>query len=203
MIDTARHFLEPATIYRTIDALAYNKMNTLHWHTVDAESFPVVINSYPNLSQAGAYDPTLAIYSQSVIANIVNYGYQRGIRVVPEFDIPGHAYSWGFGYPQVRCQCPSNLASNINNYPLDPSNDLTLQMVDAVIGEMAKLFTDQTFHLGGDEVVESCWTQNANVSDWMKSQGYTTGLQVFQYFEEIGRAVQQECRDRSRMPSSA
>jgi len=125
----------------------------------------------------------LAVYSQSLIKDVVEYGYQRGVRVVVEIDIPGHAYSWGFGYPQIRSQCPSNLAANINNYPLDPSNNLTLTIVDAFLGEMTALFSDKTLHLGGDEVVFSCWTGNPQVAAWMQQQGYTTGNQVLQYFE--------------------
>jgi len=102
--------------------------------------------------------------------------------VVPEFDIPGHSYSWGAYYP-IRSQCPSNYAANINNYPLDPSNSQTLTIVQAFLAEMVKLYTDQTLHLGGDEVVTACWTGNPNVSAWMAQQGYTTGAQVYQYFE--------------------
>jgi len=182
LMDTSRHFLDAATLYRTIDALAYNKMNTLHWHTVDAQSFPVESISYPNLTAAGAYHPTLAVYKQSFIKDVVAYGYQRGVRVVPEFDIPGHAYSWGNSYP-IRSQCPSNYAANINNYPLDPSSNQTLPIVQAFLAEMVKLFNDKTLHLGGDEVETVCWTQNPQVATWMQTQGFTTGEQVYQYFE--------------------
>jgi hypothetical protein len=46
MLDTARHYLSISAIERMIDAAAYTKMNTLHWHTIDAESFPMVSPSY-------------------------------------------------------------------------------------------------------------------------------------------------------------
>jgi len=150
---------------------------------VDAESFPVVSQSYPNLAQMGAYHPTFAIYSKSTMQQIVDYGYQRGVRVVPEVDVPGHAYSWGYGYPTVRAQCPSSLAANINNYPLDPSQDLTFQILDALFGELTAIFTDNYFHFGGDEVVFNCWLQNPSIAAWMKTMGFVTGQDVLNYFE--------------------
>jgi len=139
--------------------------------------------SYPLLSSMGAYDPTLAVYTQEVMADIVNYGYERGIRVVVEFDVPGHAYSWGDGYPTIRAQCPASYASNINNYPLDPSQNLTFQVLQGLFQEMTAIFPDQYFHVGGDEVEYPCWTENPAIANWMKQMGFSTGEQVFNYFE--------------------
>lgn len=182
LMDTARHYLHPSTIYRTIDALSYSKFNTLHWHAVDAESFPVVSDTYPLLSEKGSYAPT-AIYSHALIESVVAYAKERGIRVVPEFDMPGHAYSWGLGYPELTVSCP-NYAANINNIPLNPTLNSTYTMLNAFIPEMAALFTDDCFHIGGDEVVFGCWDENEEVSQWMQERGYDA-VDTLQYFENM------------------
>merc|ERR1712137_746356 len=180
LMDTARHYLHPSTLFRTIDALAYSKFNTLHWHAVDAESFPVESKTYPLLSQKGAWAPS-AVYSQNFIESVVAYALDRGIRVVPEFDMPGHAYSWGKGYPDLTVTCPS-YQSNINNVPLNPSLSSTFQMLQSFLPEMAALFPDDCFHIGGDEVVFGCWEDNTQVVNWMQQQGYND-QQTLQYFE--------------------
>jgi hexosaminidase len=45
LIDTARHFLPVASIKSLIDSMPMNKLNVLHWHVVDAESFPLNVRS--------------------------------------------------------------------------------------------------------------------------------------------------------------
>uniref|UniRef100_A0A7S4I501 beta-N-acetylhexosaminidase n=2 Tax=Vannella robusta TaxID=1487602 RepID=A0A7S4I501_9EUKA len=182
LMDTARHYLLPSTIFRTIDALSYSKFNTLHWHAVDAESFPVISDTYPLLSQEGAYAPS-AVYSHELIKAVVAYGKERGIRVVPEFDMPGHAYSWGKGYPDLVVDCP-DYNSNINNVPLNPTLNSTYTMLASFIPEMAKLFTDDCFHIGGDEVVFGCWEDNAQVTAWMQQNGLDA-VGTLQYFEDM------------------
>eukprot|EP00010_Vexillifera_abyssalis_P003002 CAMPEP_0201556738 /NCGR_PEP_ID=MMETSP0173_2-20130828/57426_1 /ASSEMBLY_ACC=CAM_ASM_000268 /TAXON_ID=218659 /ORGANISM="Vexillifera sp., Strain DIVA3 564/2" /LENGTH=461 /DNA_ID=CAMNT_0047969195 /DNA_START=233 /DNA_END=1615 /DNA_ORIENTATION=- len=185
MIDTARHYLSVDTILRAIDAASYNKLNVLHWHTVDAQSFPIVVEAYPRLSGNGSWAPR-AVYSHQDISKVVSYGHARGVRVIPEFDVPGHAYSWGDGYPEITTDCPQ-YEHNINNIPLSPASNLTLEVVRTVFSEMTKnppLFTDDYFHIGGDEVVYGCWLNDPKVVQWMNSHGLQTGFDVYQYFEE-------------------
>lgn len=117
-----------------------------------------------------------------MVKSIVEYAKERGIRVVPEFDIPGHAYSWGKGYPDLTVSCP-NYQSNINNVPLNPTLNSTYDMLSQVIPEMASLFYDNYFHIGGDEVVYGCWEDNTEVVNWMNQNGYTA-TQTLQYFED-------------------
>jgi hexosaminidase len=181
LIDSARHYLSIDTIYRTIDAMSYSKLNTLHWHAVDAESFPVEIDAYPLLSAKGAYAAT-ATYDSNDIKDVVQYALQRGIRVVMEFDMPGHAYSWGLGYANLTAVCP-NYASNINNIPLDPTQDFTYSVISAIVSQMASLTPDNCMHIGGDEVITGCWMQDAAITAWMKQHGMSSATQLLQYFE--------------------
>jgi len=95
LIDSARHFLPVATIERAVDALSYSKLNVLHWHIVDSNSFPCGSAIYPELAAKGAYDAT-AVYSVADLARVVAYAKARGVRVLPEWDVPGHG-GWGAG----------------------------------------------------------------------------------------------------------
>lgn len=94
MIDSSRHYLPVHLIYETIDALMYNKMNVLHWHIVDEDSFPLVLKSHPELAEYGAFSDE-EVYTPEDVKEIVKYAMIRGVRVIPELDTPGHAASWG------------------------------------------------------------------------------------------------------------
>jgi len=94
MIDTARHFLSKVAIKRTIDAMSYNKLNVLHWHITDDESFPIELQSFPEITKTGAYSSD-EIFSSADVHEIVKYATEKGIRIIPEIDSPGHCRSWG------------------------------------------------------------------------------------------------------------
>ena len=97
LIDSARHFIPIGNIKRMIDGMSTAKLNVLHWHLIDIESFPVQSERYPLLSGKGAFKPNL-VYTKDNLTDIVHYGGLRGVRIMPEFDIPGHA-GWAFGHP--------------------------------------------------------------------------------------------------------
>jgi hexosaminidase len=99
LVDTARHFLPVPHLLHVIDALSYNKLNLMHWHIVDSCAFPCGSQVYPQLAEKGAWDPT-AIFSTADLANVVAYAKARGVRVLPEWDVPGHG-DWGSGIPQI------------------------------------------------------------------------------------------------------
>jgi Glycosyl hydrolase family 20, catalytic domain/beta-acetyl hexosaminidase like len=94
MIDTGRHYLPLQLILTNLEIMAANKLNVLHWHLTDAESWPYQSTTFPELSQHGAYCPD-CVYTASDIAVVVQYAAVRGIRVVPEFDLPSHAQGMG------------------------------------------------------------------------------------------------------------
>ncbi|KAL0246530.1 hypothetical protein GEMRC1_007742 [Eukaryota sp. GEM-RC1] len=181
MIDTARHYLPISTIKRMIDAASFNKMNVLHWHLVDAQSFPLSTPSHPELATKGAFRADL-VYDTATIKDIIAFGKERGVRVVPELDVPGHSYAIGKGRPNIRAQCPPGLDKNVNNFPLDPSEKETFTVLSNLIGDMAEMFDDEFIHLGGDEIVFSCWTRNEKISKWMAKHGFKTGQEVFSWF---------------------
>jgi len=168
-LDVSRHFLEVDDIKRIIDGLALVKLNVLHWHLSDDQGFRIESKKYPKLQEKGSDG---LFYTQSEVREIVSYARDRGVRVVPEFDMPGHATSWFPGYP--------NLASGKGPYEIvrdpgvlaatmDPTRESTYRFLDGFIGEMAKLFPDAYFHIGGDEVSpRGEWFQNPHITAFMK-----------------------------------
>lgn len=165
MIDTARHWYPPSFILHIIDAMAINKFNTLHWHIIDAQSAPLQVDSYPLLAQKAVWAPG-AVYAKKDIQTIVEYARQRGIRVVPEFDTPGHAYGIGVAYPNLVANCPA-YAQNINNIPLNPIASITYDFLTSFLKELLPLFPDQYVHIGGDEIVFGCWSDDPSISAYM------------------------------------
>eukprot|EP00656_Telonema_subtile_P016112 TRINITY_DN1849_c0_g1_i1.p1 TRINITY_DN1849_c0_g1~~TRINITY_DN1849_c0_g1_i1.p1 ORF type:complete len:519 (+),score=106.62 TRINITY_DN1849_c0_g1_i1:215-1771(+) len=175
MMDSARHFETLASIRHVIDSLPYAKLNVLHWHMVDSQSFPFQSKAYPKL-WAGAYSE-VEKFTQADIATIVEYARMRGVRVIVEFDMPGHAGSWCVGYPEI---CPSPTCTQ----PLNVANNFTFTLIDGLLGDCtgrkastkgspSGLFPDDFLHLGGDEVDTSCWTKTASVAAWLTAQNMT------------------------------
>jgi hexosaminidase len=183
MIDSARHFETLASIRHVIDSLPYAKINVLHWHMVDTQSFPFESKTYPKLWD-GAYSEAEK-FTQDDIASIVEYARLRGVRVIVEFDVPGHAASWCTGYPEI---CPSKTCLQ----PLNVANEQTFTLLSSILnectggktsskGKPSGLFPDDFIHLGGDEVDTTCWTSTPSVAAWLKDQNMT-GDQGYAYF---------------------
>jgi hexosaminidase len=177
MIDTARHWLPMDMILQNIDVMSYNKLNVMHWHVVDSQSFPYQPTD-PLLAgmSKGAWQKD-HIYTAQDIQKVIDYAYLRGIRVVPEFDTPGHTQAWGAGIPDILSHCPNP------SEPLDPSNPFTFEVLTALYKELSAVFKDDYVHLGGDEVSFDCWQRDANITKFMKEQNFTDYADVEQYFE--------------------
>ena len=185
LLDTARYFYPTSFIEHILDAMSYSKLNVLHWHITDAESFPPEISAWPHLSGEGAFPPKSfycpedkCTFSKDDIAGVVEYARNLGIRVILEMDVPGHTRSWGLGYPGITAEgCHSEHGYNIDSVPLDPSNRTTMQVVQAVYDELTGAqgpVTDQFVHAGGDEVILRCWELVSHIAQWLHTQGLTT-----------------------------
>ncbi|OMO82896.1 hypothetical protein COLO4_22777 [Corchorus olitorius] len=172
LIDTSRHYLPLPVIKNVIDSMTYAKLNVLHWHIVDTQSFPLEIPSYPKLWN-GAYS-TSERYTVADAAEVVSYAQKRGVNVLAEVDVPGHALSWGFGYPSLW---PSKDCQQ----PLDVSNEFTFKVLDGILSDFSKIFKFKFVHLGGDEVDTSCWTTTPHISKWLK-KNHLNESQAYEYF---------------------
>ncbi|XP_078670317.1 beta-hexosaminidase subunit beta-like [Branchiostoma floridae x Branchiostoma belcheri] len=184
MLDTARHFLNVPYIKQNLDAIAYNKMNVFHWHIVDDQSFPFQSETYPDLSGKGAYTQD-NVYTKQDVLDVIEYARMRGIRVIPEFDSPGHMQSWGQGYPELLTSCsPTNVQADI--YHLGPANvarNSTYDFMQNLFTEIRDIFADDYLHLGGDEVHFQCWMSNAEIQEFMRQQGFPNTTQGFAQLE--------------------
>jgi len=167
MIDTSRHWLHPKVIKQHMDAMAYSKFNVLHWHLVDSVSFPFQSTSFPQMSVDGAYLPN-EIYTHDDIKELVKYGIERGIRIIPEFDTPGHVYR-GWESLGVLTQCYDGDGNEADYGPLNPTLDHTYDVLSTFYDEVKEVFAPETFvHVGGDEVPDTCWSSNPQIAEWME-----------------------------------
>jgi hexosaminidase len=182
LVDTARHFMTLPRLYAFIDALAYNRMNVFHWHVVDDNSFPFVSSTFPSLAAQGAYgapDQGLVAahtYSPADVQNVIAYARLRGVRVVPEFDTPGHSQSWGKGTPGLLTQCYNGSVPVPGLFgPIDPTQPASYTFIEALFREVATVFPDAYMHIGGDEVSFDCWASNPAINSWMAANGIAAG----------------------------
>jgi hexosaminidase len=164
LIDSARHFLPVSAILTVLDAMAYSKLNVLHWHLVDDDSFPYVSKALPKLSNA-AFSPSHT-YKRQEVEEILEYARDRGIRVMPEFDTPGHTKAWGVGYPEIMTECHNPKPGSVAHGGItglgviNPALNQTYELIGKLWAELAEVFPDQYIHLGGDEVDQACWNSN-------------------------------------------
>jgi len=190
LLDTARNFYPVRDLLKTIDALAWSKMNVFHWHIVDSQSWPLQLKSYPQMT-GDAYSNN-EIYSQSDVKQVIDYGRSRGVRILPEFDMPGHARA---GYQQIDpdiVACGNSWWSN-DDWPyhtavepppgqLDIINQETYKVVNNIISEVTSMFTEKFFHAGFDELNKNCYNYSKYVSEWFKENPNATYPDLSQYF---------------------
>ena len=184
MIDVSRHFEPVKQIERTLDGMAMVKMNVFHWHLSDDQGFRAESKLYPKLTGLGSNGE---FYTQEQMREVVEYARARGIRVVPEFDIPGHTVSWMVAYPQIASsKGPFHLpdVAGIHDEALDPTREGTYVFLNRFIGEMTKIFPDAYFHIGGDEVNGEVWTSNPRIALFMKRKGFEKPSQLQTYFSQ-------------------
>ena len=181
LVDVSRHFIPIEVLERNLDGMAAVKMNVLHWHLSDDEGFRVESKRFPKLQELGSDGQ---YYTQSEIRDFVAYARDRGIRVVPEFDMPGHSRSWLAGYPELASVPGTYRAGRIANADaaMDPTRDQTYKFLDKFIGEMAGLFPDAYFHIGGDEVNNKPWDSNPKIQEFIRAHGMKNNRDLQAYF---------------------
>lgn len=182
LIDACRHWMPPDVVKRVIDGMAVVKLNVLHWHLSEDQGFRVESKRFPRLHRLGSDGN---YYTQVEIREIVRYAADRGIRVVPEFDLPGHTTSWFVGHPELASAAGPYAIERrwgVFDPAMDPTRETTYQFLDAFIGEMAALFPDRYFHIGGDEVTGAQWRSNTEIRQFMRANKLDDAHALQAYF---------------------
>jgi len=182
MIDVCRHWIPEEVLKRNIDGMATVKLNVLHLHLTDDQGFRIESKKYPRLQEMGSDGH---YYTQAQITGLIAYARDRGIRVVPEIEMPGHSTSWYVGYPEIASgPGPYQIERKWGIFAptLDPTREETYTFLDSLIGEIAALFPDEYLHVGGDEVNGKQWDTNPQILAFKKMQGMKDNADLQLYF---------------------
>lgn len=186
--------------------MSYNKLNVFHWHIVDDNSFPYQSIRFPELADKGAFHRSM-VYTPGDVQKVIEHARYRGIRVIPEFDTPGHTRSWGESHPELLTACygqcpPFFLHNKVSFYnvhismmilsvcvadsagrtdgtlgPFDPTAPTLYQFLRELFAEIVNTFPDPYVHLGGDEVPFDCWASNPQIRAYMHRRGFNDSYQ--------------------------
>jgi hexosaminidase len=190
MIDVGRHFIPLDVLRRNLDGMEAVKLNVFHWHLSENQGFRIESKKLPKLHQLGSDGN---FYTQAEVKDLIAYASDRGIRVVPEFDMPGHSTAWLAAYPEIGSgPGPYSVERNwgVMDPAMDPTKEETYKLLGTFIGEMAKLFPDKYFHIGGDEVNGKEWGRNPKVQEFIRSHDLknNAGLQAY-FSDRVSRIV--------------
>lgn len=182
MIDCGRHFEPVAVIKRNIDGMAAVKLNVFHWHLTEDQGFRMQSLVYPALTAKGSDG---LFYTQQDAREIVAYARARGIRVVPEFEMPGHSAAWLVAYPSLSSGThPDEIRREfgISDTAIDPTREATYVFIGRFLTEMAAIFPDAYVHIGGDETPAPEWKTNPRIRAFMKAHGIKDNEALQAYF---------------------
>src|SRR5579864_6530228 len=180
LIDVSRHFIPLDVLKRNLDGMAAVKMNVLHWHLSDDQGFRAQSKVFPKLTGMGSDGQ---FYTQEGMRDLIAYAHDRGIRVLPEFDMPGHSRSWVIGYPELASG-PGPFTLEQGDPIIDPTREETYKFLEKFIAEMSKLFPDAYFHIGGDEVDGKQWDANPKIQEFIHSHGMKNNQDLQAYFNQ-------------------
>ena len=184
MIDCGRHFMPLDVIKRTLDGMVAVKLNVFHWHLSEDQGFRMESRAFPKLTGMGSDG---LFYTQEQAREIVAYARERGIRVVPEFDIPGHTSSWFVGYPDLASGLgPFHIEREFGVFDpvMDPARESTYKFLDTFIAEMAVIFPDHFMHIGGDENNGAEWKANPRIQTFMREHNLQDTAALQNYFNQ-------------------
>lgn len=192
MIDVCRHWEPIDVIKRNLDGMALVKLNVLHLHLTEDQGFRIESKRFPRLQEFGSDGH---FFTQDQIREIIAYAADRGIRVVPEFDMPGHATSWVVGFPELASAPGPYVIERrwgVFNPVLDPTNEKTYELLDGFLGEMAALFPDPYLHIGGDENNGKQWNANPRIQAFIRDHHLGDNAGLHAYFNRRVRDILQK-----------
>ena len=189
MIDSCRRWQPLEVVKRTLDGMAAVKLNVLHWHLSEDQGFRIESKTFPKLHELGSEGK---YYTQDQVREVIAYARDRGIRVLPEFDMPGHTTSYLVAYPELgTAPGPYQLGRKwgIFDETMDPSKEEVYRFLDTFLGEMAALFPDAYLHIGGDEVTGRAWNASPTVQDFMYRHGMRDNQDLQAHFNRRANEI--------------
>lgn len=186
LLDESDHFFGKQTVEELLDAMAYLKLNRLHWHLTDDAGWRIEIKRYPKLTQIGGKgnwsDPRspTTFYTQADIREIVAYAQQRHIIIIPEVDMPGHATAATRAYPEISEGGKGEWA----DFTFNPARRETYEFLRQVLQELDTLFPGPYLHLGGDEVSfgNQPWSTDPEILQFSRQHGLANAVELEHYF---------------------
>lgn len=165
LVDVARRPLPFDALLELLDGMAAARLNVLHWHLTDDQAWRLESARYPRLHEraSGGF-----FYTLDQARRLVHEAAQRGIRVVPELDLPGHCWALGLAYPELLCApAPTEPQPGFGVFgaAVNPESDALYAFLDGLLAEWAEVFPDPWLHLGGDELAPAAWTRLAGLRD--------------------------------------
>lgn len=195
LLDSSRHFLSIDTLKRQLDAMAAAKYSIFHWHLTDDQGWRFESARYPKLHRLASDGQ---FYTRKQMREIVAYARARGIQVLPEIDMPGHASAIAVAYPELMsAPGPYNMEYRwgVHKPTLDPTNEKVYAFIDALIAEVAAIFPFEYLHMGGDEVDPEHWQNNAAIQAFMQKNAIPTTQALQAYFNQrVQKLLQQHER---------
>lgn len=178
------HFMPMDVVKRTLDAMAVVKMNVFHLYISDDQGYTIESNVFPKLHQqasGGSY------FTQAQVAEIIEYADQRGIRVIPEIDLPGHSTAILTVFPELASTKKDYVLQDhwgVFDPTIDPTQERTYVFLDTLLTEVASLFPDHYFHIGGDENTGNDWAKNQDIQAFMKENKLNDAVSLQNYFNK-------------------
>jgi hexosaminidase len=206
MLDVSRHFYGKDEIKKLLDAMAFQKMSTFHWHLVDDNGWRIEIKKYPKLTQVGAWrkdigfglDPKSSttygadgryggFYTQDDIREIVAYAKNLHITIIPEIEMPGHSGAALSAYPQYICDTSNtnmstDMGAGVHSSVYCAGKDETFAFLQDVLSEVFALFPGKYVHIGGDEVPKGNWQKCPKCQERIKGEGLKDAHELQSYF---------------------
>ena len=197
MLDCSRTFQSIDYLKKTIDRLAFYKMNVLHLHLTDDQGWRMEIKKYPVLAQKGARfsakykepESHQGFYTQTELKDLVKYAELRGVTIVPEIEMPGHSLEVLVCRPDLSCtgKVPDDIfpffkGPNITPEILCAGNDDTLKLMEDVLDEVIEIFPSKFIHIGGDEAPKIRWEACPKCQARIKAEGLKNEHELQSYF---------------------
>lgn len=174
MIDLARKWHPFRTLLHYVDLCFFYKIKYLHLHFMDSESYTLPSKVLPNL-------PTKdRSYSTQEIELLRSYAESRGVVLVPEIEMPGHARVLVKAYPDLFANCfdeESSEAAAIgtgvvvkDDAVICVGSESAFVHITELIDEVMSLFPNSPYiHLGADEVNTEVWKHCPMCREYMRN----------------------------------